>query len=192
MGPKALLPLRRKCVLGIFITRKNPPPSVVFEPATEYPVGPVASTVTTRPPRSRGSRSLWLVTTVSEEGVLWCEMCTQLSTVDICPTAVGTETGKNSRQAPIAGMWKFVRDNCTRHCIVPARSFGIYITRKKQAKLLNRHASKWPGFSCMETDQYEAQNYNSTSYSTPDQNRAGSVALKEARRLKVKWSRYTL
>jgi hypothetical protein len=31
-------------VLGIFITHKNPPPSVGFESAAEYPVGPVAST----------------------------------------------------------------------------------------------------------------------------------------------------
>jgi hypothetical protein len=52
MGPTALLPLRRKCVLRIFITHKNPPPSVGFEPATECPVGPVASTLTTRPPRA--------------------------------------------------------------------------------------------------------------------------------------------
>jgi hypothetical protein len=46
MGPTALLPLRRKCVLGNFITHKNPPSSVGLEPATEYPVGPVASTLT--------------------------------------------------------------------------------------------------------------------------------------------------
>jgi hypothetical protein len=43
MGPTALLPLRRKCALGIFITRKNPPSSAGPEPATEYPVGSVAS-----------------------------------------------------------------------------------------------------------------------------------------------------
>jgi hypothetical protein len=30
-------------VLWIFITHKNPPSSVGLEPATEYPVGPVAS-----------------------------------------------------------------------------------------------------------------------------------------------------
>jgi hypothetical protein len=48
----ALLPLRRKCALWIFITHKNPLPSVGFEPTTEYPVGPVASTLTTRPPRA--------------------------------------------------------------------------------------------------------------------------------------------
>jgi hypothetical protein len=47
MGRTALLPLRR-----IFITHKNPPASVGFEPATEYPVGPVASTLTTRPPKA--------------------------------------------------------------------------------------------------------------------------------------------
>jgi hypothetical protein len=41
----ALLHLRRKCVLGNFITHKNPPSSVGLEPATEYPVGSVASTV---------------------------------------------------------------------------------------------------------------------------------------------------
>jgi hypothetical protein len=46
MGPTALLPLRRKCVLGIFITHKNPPPSVGLELATECPVGSVASTLT--------------------------------------------------------------------------------------------------------------------------------------------------
>jgi hypothetical protein len=39
MGPTALLPLQRKCVLWIFITRKNPLSSVGLEPATEYPVG---------------------------------------------------------------------------------------------------------------------------------------------------------
>jgi hypothetical protein len=50
MGPTALLPLWRKCVLGIFITRKNPPSSVGLEPATEYPAGSVASTLTARPP----------------------------------------------------------------------------------------------------------------------------------------------
>jgi hypothetical protein len=52
MGPTALLPLRRKCALRIFIAHKNPPPSVGLEPATEYPVGAVASTLTTRPPRA--------------------------------------------------------------------------------------------------------------------------------------------
>jgi hypothetical protein len=39
-------------VLWIFITRKNPLSSVGLEPATEYPVGSVASTLTTRPPRA--------------------------------------------------------------------------------------------------------------------------------------------
>jgi hypothetical protein len=34
-------------VLWIFVTHKNPPPSVGLEPATEYPVGSVASTLTT-------------------------------------------------------------------------------------------------------------------------------------------------
>jgi hypothetical protein len=43
-GTDSFTSLRRKCVLGIFITHKNPPSSVGFEPATEYPVGPVAST----------------------------------------------------------------------------------------------------------------------------------------------------
>jgi hypothetical protein len=38
-------------VLGIFITHKNPLSSVGFEPA-EYPMGPVASMLTTRPPRA--------------------------------------------------------------------------------------------------------------------------------------------
>jgi hypothetical protein len=47
MGPTALLPLRRKCVLGIFITHKNPLSLDGFES-----VGPVASTLTTRPPRA--------------------------------------------------------------------------------------------------------------------------------------------
>jgi hypothetical protein len=47
MGPKALLPLRRKGALRIFITHKNPPPSIGFEP-----VDPVAITLTTRPPRA--------------------------------------------------------------------------------------------------------------------------------------------
>jgi hypothetical protein len=46
MGPTASLPLRSKCALRIFITHKNPPSSVGFEPAT------VASTLTTRPPGS--------------------------------------------------------------------------------------------------------------------------------------------
>jgi hypothetical protein len=49
MGPTALLPLRRKCVLGIFIAHKNPPSLVGFEPATKCPV---ASTLTTKPPRA--------------------------------------------------------------------------------------------------------------------------------------------
>jgi hypothetical protein len=52
MGLMALLPPRRKCVLEIFITHKNPPSSVGFEPATKYPMGPVASTLTTRLPRA--------------------------------------------------------------------------------------------------------------------------------------------
>jgi hypothetical protein len=52
MGPTALLPLRRKCVLGISITHKNPPPSAGPELVTESPVGPVANTLTTRPPRA--------------------------------------------------------------------------------------------------------------------------------------------
>jgi hypothetical protein len=53
MGPTALLPLRRKRALRIFITHKHPPSSVGLEPATEYPVGPVPSTLTTRPPRAK-------------------------------------------------------------------------------------------------------------------------------------------
>jgi hypothetical protein len=39
-------------MLGIFITHKNPPSSVGFEPTTGCPVGPVASTLTTRPPKA--------------------------------------------------------------------------------------------------------------------------------------------
>jgi hypothetical protein len=41
MGPMALLPLRRKCALRIFITHKNPPSSAGPEPA---------NTPATRPP----------------------------------------------------------------------------------------------------------------------------------------------
>jgi hypothetical protein len=63
MGPTALLPLRRKFVLGIFITHKNPPSSVGSEPATEYPVGPVASTLTTRPPRAVAAIVMVLIRT---------------------------------------------------------------------------------------------------------------------------------
>jgi hypothetical protein len=46
MGPTALLPPRRKCVLWIFITEKNPSTSAGFEPAT---LGPTASLLTARP-----------------------------------------------------------------------------------------------------------------------------------------------
>jgi hypothetical protein len=49
MGLTALLPLQRKCTLQIFITHKSPPSSAGPEPTT---VGPVASTLTTRPPRA--------------------------------------------------------------------------------------------------------------------------------------------
>jgi hypothetical protein len=52
MGPTALLPLRRKCALRIFITHKSPPSSVGPEPATENPGGPMASMVITRLPRA--------------------------------------------------------------------------------------------------------------------------------------------
>jgi hypothetical protein len=72
MGPTALLPLRRKCVLGIFITHKNPPSSVWFEPATECPVGPVASTLTTRPPKAVVlSHILRLSIITSESALFW-------------------------------------------------------------------------------------------------------------------------
>jgi hypothetical protein len=40
MGPTALLPLRWKCGLRIFITHKNPPSSVGPEPAAASPMGP--------------------------------------------------------------------------------------------------------------------------------------------------------
>jgi hypothetical protein len=48
MGPMALLPLRRKCVLRIFNTHKNPPSSAGPEYATESTVGPAAGTLTVR------------------------------------------------------------------------------------------------------------------------------------------------
>jgi hypothetical protein len=47
MGLTALLPLRRKCKLQIFITDKNPPSSARLQLAT---VHPVASMLTTPPP----------------------------------------------------------------------------------------------------------------------------------------------
>jgi hypothetical protein len=43
-------------MLGIFITHKNPPSSVGFEPATECPMGLMASSLTTRPSRAAASR----------------------------------------------------------------------------------------------------------------------------------------
>jgi hypothetical protein len=52
MGPTALLPLQRKSTLPIFITHKNHPPMARLEPTAGSPVGPVASMLTTRPPRA--------------------------------------------------------------------------------------------------------------------------------------------
>jgi hypothetical protein len=48
MGPPALLPIRRKVCCGPFIAIKNPSPRPGLNPR---PVGPVASTLTTTPPR---------------------------------------------------------------------------------------------------------------------------------------------
>jgi hypothetical protein len=56
MGPIALLPLRRKCMIRIFITHKNSLSLAEPEPATESPMGPTASMLTTRPLRA----ALWL------------------------------------------------------------------------------------------------------------------------------------
>jgi hypothetical protein len=47
IGPSALLPIREEGVLRIFIALKNPSRWPGFEPA----FGPVASTLTTTPPR---------------------------------------------------------------------------------------------------------------------------------------------
>jgi hypothetical protein len=48
MGPPALLPIRKERVLRIFIALKNPSPMSGSNPR---PLGPVASTLTTTPPR---------------------------------------------------------------------------------------------------------------------------------------------
>jgi hypothetical protein len=69
MGPTALLPLRRKCVIGICITRKNPPSSVGLEPATESPVGSVASTLTARPPRASFKRTTQVISMICNSWV---------------------------------------------------------------------------------------------------------------------------
>jgi hypothetical protein len=46
MGRTALLPLRRKCALRIFITHKNPTSSAGPEPAAANTIGNMASTLT--------------------------------------------------------------------------------------------------------------------------------------------------
>jgi hypothetical protein len=48
MGPLALLPIRKEDVPQIFITHKNPSPSPGLNP---QPLVPMASTLTTTPPR---------------------------------------------------------------------------------------------------------------------------------------------
>jgi hypothetical protein len=48
MGPPALLPIRKKDVLRIFIALKNPSPWPVSIP---QPLGTLANTLTTTPPR---------------------------------------------------------------------------------------------------------------------------------------------
>jgi hypothetical protein len=57
MGHPALLPIRTVGVLRIFITLKNPSPWTVFNP---QPFSPVASTLTTTPPRWQCN--VWLQT----------------------------------------------------------------------------------------------------------------------------------
>jgi hypothetical protein len=48
MGPTALLPLRRKCALQIFITHKIQPSLAGPEPTAVSPIVPMASMLTTR------------------------------------------------------------------------------------------------------------------------------------------------
>jgi hypothetical protein len=48
MGPPALLPIREEGVLRIFIAIKNPS---AWPSSNPRPLGPVASTLTTTPPR---------------------------------------------------------------------------------------------------------------------------------------------
>jgi hypothetical protein len=48
MGLSALLPIRQEGVLRIFIALKNPSP---WPGSNTQPLGPVASTLTTTPPR---------------------------------------------------------------------------------------------------------------------------------------------
>jgi hypothetical protein len=52
MGPAALLPIREERVLRIFIALKNPSP---WPGSNPKPLGPVASTLTTTPPKRRFS-----------------------------------------------------------------------------------------------------------------------------------------
>jgi hypothetical protein len=55
MGPAALFPLQREHMLRMFITHKNSLSSAKFEPAA---LGPLASTLITRPPRATHSKVL--------------------------------------------------------------------------------------------------------------------------------------
>jgi hypothetical protein len=48
MGPPALLPIRKEGVLRIFIAFKHPPP---WPRSNPQPLGPMASTLTTKPLR---------------------------------------------------------------------------------------------------------------------------------------------
>jgi hypothetical protein len=48
MGPSALIPIREEGVLRIFLAFKNPSP---WPRSNPQPLGPVASTLITRPPR---------------------------------------------------------------------------------------------------------------------------------------------
>jgi hypothetical protein len=73
---------------GIFITHKNPPSSVGFEPATECPVGPVASTLTTGPPRAATSIPHF---------------------IKICP---GCTEGRQTRGRPVSVSFLISRGDC--------------------------------------------------------------------------------
>jgi hypothetical protein len=67
MGPLALLSHLKEDVLGIFITLKNLSPQPVLNP---QPLGPVASTLTTTPPRRFTDKLILLL--------LWCDACLPL------------------------------------------------------------------------------------------------------------------
>jgi hypothetical protein len=73
MGPPAFLPIRKKGVLRIFIALKNPSPWPASNP---QPLGPVASTLTTTPPRQpfdQVHNLAWWTTLYNECLFFWVE-----------------------------------------------------------------------------------------------------------------------